>query len=153
MDCSPPGSSVHGILVLPGQNTGVGCHALLQGIFPTQGSNQVSCIAGRFFTSWATREDLLNRWQYLMHISWVALQIWKPPPNGRCELLDDQEHIPQGSRSLRTDKVNPCDTTLFPHYYPVRELCTSWIHILRPHSLTRLLKKVLPKPFGALRAF
>ena len=24
----------------PGKNTGVGCHALLQGIFPTQGSNQ-----------------------------------------------------------------------------------------------------------------
>ena len=29
-----------------GKNTGVGCHALLQGIFPTQ----VSCIAGKFFT-------------------------------------------------------------------------------------------------------
>ena len=29
MDCSPPGSSVHGILVLPGKNTGVGCHFLL----------------------------------------------------------------------------------------------------------------------------
>ena len=28
--CSPPGSSVHGIL----QTTGVGCPALLQGIFP-----------------------------------------------------------------------------------------------------------------------
>ena len=27
----------------PGQNTGVGCHALLQGIFPTQGSTRVSC--------------------------------------------------------------------------------------------------------------
>ena len=80
----------------PGNNIGVGCHALLQGIFPTQGSNQslphckqilyhlrhqgsprileqvtypfsrgsspprnwtgVSCIAGGFFTSWATRE-------------------------------------------------------------------------------------------------
>ena len=38
MDCSPPGSSVHGI-DSPGKNTGVGCHALLQGIFPTQGSN------------------------------------------------------------------------------------------------------------------
>ena len=37
MDCSSPGSSVHG--VSPGKNTGVGCHALLQGIFPTQGSN------------------------------------------------------------------------------------------------------------------
>ena len=36
MDCSPPGSSVH--RDSPGKNTGVGCHALLQGIFPTQGS-------------------------------------------------------------------------------------------------------------------
>ena len=34
----------------PGKNTGVGCHSLLQGILPTQGSNPVSCIAGRFFT-------------------------------------------------------------------------------------------------------
>ena len=94
MDCSPPGSSVHGDS--PGKNTGVGCHALLQEIFPIQESspglphcrrifyhlshqgsprilkwvacsfsressqprNQtgVSCIAGGFFTSWATRE-------------------------------------------------------------------------------------------------
>ena len=37
MDCSPPGSSVHGDN--PVKNTGVGCHSLLQGIFPTQGSN------------------------------------------------------------------------------------------------------------------
>ena len=37
MDCSPPGSSVHGDC--PDKNTGVGCHTLLQGIFPTQGSN------------------------------------------------------------------------------------------------------------------
>ena len=94
MDYSPPGSSVHGDS--PGKNTGVGCQALLQGIFPTQGLNPglphgrgilyqpshqgsprtlewvaylfstgssrprnwtgVSCIAGRFFTFWATRE-------------------------------------------------------------------------------------------------
>ena len=37
MYCRPPGSSVHG--VSPGTNTGVGCHALLQGIFPIQGLN------------------------------------------------------------------------------------------------------------------
>ena len=94
MDCSPPGSSVHGDS--PGKNTGVGCHALLRGIFPTQGLNPglphcrwilyhlshqgspkilewvaypfsrgsswarnwtgVSCIAGGFFISGATRE-------------------------------------------------------------------------------------------------
>ena len=97
MDCSPPGSSLHGDS--PDKNTGMGCHALLQGIFPTWGSNpdlphyrlilyhlshqgsskilervaypfsrgtsqprnwtRVSCISGRFFTSWATREILL----------------------------------------------------------------------------------------------
>ena len=33
MDCSLPGSSVHG------NSPGVGCHFLLQGILPTQGSN------------------------------------------------------------------------------------------------------------------
>ena len=94
MDCSLPGSSVHGNS--PGKNTGVGCHSLLQGIFPTRGSNPgllhcrrilyhlsqqrsptildwvaypfsrgsswpgnrtgASCISGRFFISWATRE-------------------------------------------------------------------------------------------------
>ena len=35
--CSLPGSSVHGDSA--GKNTGGGCHFLLQGIFPTQGSN------------------------------------------------------------------------------------------------------------------
>ena len=37
MDCSPPGSSVHGDS--SGKNTGVGFHTLLQGIFPTQALN------------------------------------------------------------------------------------------------------------------
>ena len=37
MDCSQPGSSVHGDS--PGKNTGVGCHSLLQGIFLNQGLN------------------------------------------------------------------------------------------------------------------
>ena len=94
--CSPPGSSVHGDS--PDKSTVVGCHALLQGIFPTPGSSPgllhcrwilyrlnhqrsprilewvvypfcrgsfqprnrtgVSCTAGGFFTSWATRETL-----------------------------------------------------------------------------------------------
>ena len=39
----------------PGQNTGVGSFSLLQ-IFPTQ----VSCIAGGFIISWATREALVK---------------------------------------------------------------------------------------------
>ena len=102
MDCSPPGSSVHGDS--PGKNTGVCCHILLQGIFPTQVSNPgfphcrqilyqfshkgsprilewaaysfsrgsspprnwtgVACIAGGFFTSWATREVCMHTHTY-----------------------------------------------------------------------------------------
>ena len=45
----------------PGTNTGVGCHFLLQGIFPTQGSNQnllSPALADRFFTTSATWEVL-----------------------------------------------------------------------------------------------
>ena len=37
MECCPPGSSIHEDS--PGKNTGVDCHALLQGILQTQGSN------------------------------------------------------------------------------------------------------------------
>ena len=37
MNCNLPGSSVHGIS--QARILGVGCHILLQGIFPTQGSN------------------------------------------------------------------------------------------------------------------
>ena len=37
IDCCLPGSSLHGDSL--GKNTGVGCHALHQGIFPPQGLN------------------------------------------------------------------------------------------------------------------
>ena len=35
----------------PGKNTGVGCHFLLQGIFPTQGSNPSLLHCSEFFTT------------------------------------------------------------------------------------------------------
>ena len=53
--------SVHRIF--PGKNTGVGCHILLQGIFPTQGSNlhllrPMHCR--RILYCWATRKPLVS---------------------------------------------------------------------------------------------
>ena len=47
MDCSPtrllcPWDS-------PGKNTGVDCHFLLQGSFPTHGLTRVSCVAGSLY--------------------------------------------------------------------------------------------------------
>ena len=58
MDCSPPGSSIHGNS--PGKNTGVGYHALLQGIFPTQRSN-AGFLHCRQIHYWLSLE---GRWQY-----------------------------------------------------------------------------------------
>ena len=54
MDCSPPDSSDHGILQT--KNTGEGCHAVLQGIFPTNPgikpeSLMSLALAGGFFTT------------------------------------------------------------------------------------------------------
>ena len=56
-DCLQP-HGLHSVWNSPGQNTGVSSLSLLQQIFPTQPRDrtQVSCIAGRFFTSWAIKE-------------------------------------------------------------------------------------------------
>ena len=42
-----------------GTNTGVGCHFLLEGIFPTQGWTHTSCIGRQILYHWATREALM----------------------------------------------------------------------------------------------
>ena len=58
VDCSLPGSSVHGDS--PGKNTGVGCRALFQGNLPDSGieptSLKSSALVGRFFTTSTTWE-------------------------------------------------------------------------------------------------
>ena len=58
MGCSPPGSSVHGIL----QARTLEWVVILFSRGPSQprDQTQVSCIAGRFLTIWATREALYN---------------------------------------------------------------------------------------------
>ena len=49
MDCSPPGSSVHGDS--PGKTTGVDWHPLVRGIFQARNQIEVSCIRGGFLDS------------------------------------------------------------------------------------------------------
>ena len=88
MECRPPGSCVHGIL--QGKNTGVGCHFLFQGVFPTQRSNPCflcllhgitsSCrqILYHWATTWEAPDDtksnfyLLEIWTYSSHVSYVC---------------------------------------------------------------------------------
>ena len=59
--CGPPSSSCP--WDSPSNNTGVGCHALLQGIFPTQGLGPhlqaPPALAGGFFTTSAASEAVI----------------------------------------------------------------------------------------------
>ena len=59
MDCNPPGSSVHGI----SQARILEWVAISFSKESSQTRDQtwVSCIAGRFFTNWDTREDVLTK--------------------------------------------------------------------------------------------
>ena len=71
MDYSQPGSFVHGDS--PGKNTEEGCHALLQGIFPTQ----VSYISGGFFPSEPTGKPTLPTFQTTFVIlNLLELVLW-----------------------------------------------------------------------------
>ena len=51
---APPGSSIYGDS--PGKNTGVGCHASSRGSSQLRDWTQISLIAGRFCTVWATKK-------------------------------------------------------------------------------------------------
>ena len=68
MECSPPGSFVHGDSL--GKNTGVGCHALPRGIFPTQGSNP-SLLHCRWFLYYLShqRKPTIMYNSMLIHVS------------------------------------------------------------------------------------
>ena len=79
IDCSPPGSSVHGDS--PGKNTGVGCHALLQGIFPIQGSNL----------------GLLHYKQILYHLSHQGRKVKVLVTQSCLTLCDSMDCSPPGS--------------------------------------------------------
>ena len=64
MDSSLPGFSVHGDS--SGKKTGVGCHALLQRIFPTQGWNPGLPHCRQLYR---IREDNTSKWQFFFLIS------------------------------------------------------------------------------------
>ena len=76
MDCSLPGSSVLGDS--PGKNTGVGCHALLQGIFPPQGSNSGLPHCRRILYHLSHQGGPNSRAPELQLLSPHVLQVLKP---------------------------------------------------------------------------
>ena len=111
MDCSLPGSSVHGDS--PGKITGVSSLSLLQGIFLTQELNRRSpAIAGGFLTSWAT----LRKTYVGSHCLREACPVL---PTALCVSDEDlSSHVSYCGCLLA--KSCPCDPT---DYSPTRFLC------------------------------
>ena len=103
MACSPPGYSVHGDS--PDKNTGVVCHALLQGIVPTQGLNP-GLLHCRHILYQLSHQGSPNM-PYVPHFSHSSL------PN----------HLPGSAAQPILLKSSLDYVTFFPQ------------HVLAPHSL------------------
>ena len=71
IDCSPPGSSVHGDS--PGRNTRVDTYPFFRGTSQPWNQTRVSCIAGKFFTSWTTKIKT-HLWKLEKQYGWTYLQ-------------------------------------------------------------------------------
>ena len=128
MDCSPPGSSVHGDS--PGKNTGVGCHSLLQEIFPTLGSNLglLHCRQILFCLSHWEAQDWTQ-----MHVYLSCPCPWFPTP---------PSSIAQGKGSPYYSKVPSCCQPLPRHQLSANVVssrrfwgCGLWANELRLISL------------------
>ena len=84
MDWSPPGSFVHGDFL--GKNTGVGCHALIQAIFLTQGSNL------------HLMQLLFCRWIFITEPLRNLYTIYRKPWGFHTKTTSTDKWIQQGSR-------------------------------------------------------
>ena len=75
MDCSPPGSSVHGDS--PGKSTGLSCRVLLQGIFPAQRSNP-GLLHCRWILYHLTWQPIHTEWmnETNKHGATLCIMIW-----------------------------------------------------------------------------
>ena len=136
MDCSPPGSSVLGDS--PGNNTGVGCHTLLQRIFPTQGSN-----SGLLHCSWIFYHlgHQVSPWI----LEWVAYPFSRGSSQPRNQTVSPalqadslpaelpgkptQQDIPKVMRE-EYKLVFTYVSSLISHHFPVWVLCFHFIEVL-----------------------
>ena len=104
MDCSPPGSSCSWNSL--SKNTEAGCHSLLQGIFPTQGSN-----AGLLHCRWifyhlslqgSPLEDTYLA-ATLASTNWML----KYPPAGASQVAQLLKNLPCNVRDKRDTGSKP----------------------------------------------
>ena len=102
----------------PGQRTGVGSHSIIQGIFPTQGSNPGLLCCRR------TLYQLSHKGSPRI-LEWVAYPFSMGSPNPGIE---------PGSTTLRVDPLptdplgKPCSSSLLQGIFPTRGLNPGLLH-------------------------
>ena len=94
MDYSLPGSSVHGIL--QARVLEWAAISFPRGSSRSRDRTQVSCIAGRFFTTWASREA----WK------WDQTLIWSP------DFCSCHQWVTRTSSDVKASKVYNCSSIL-----------------------------------------
>ena len=148
MDCSLPGSSVHGDSL--GKNIGVRCYALLQGIFPTLGSNSVFlyCRWILYCLSHQGSPSIISSWHRKGRITFLRRGL-KREINlnvNRCQLYKHRFLVwktPSKRRILLGSKFHSVDTMLLVP--PQLEGTSrgwwksprSWAHFLLPSKESR----------------
>ena len=115
MDCSPPGSSVHGILqarilewvAMPSS----------RGSSWPRGQIPFSCIVGRFFTVWATREALQTGTRHCeMESIQCQLTLLLTYPLVHQETLLSSQTLNE-PRDMSTEDAEKCSLFFFPLWY------------------------------------
>ena len=101
--CGPQASRLLCPWNFPGKNTGAGCHFLLQGFFPTQGSNPrllhlLHCR--QIVNHWAIWEALRNPSPFLIHCLWF-LRFWDKVHN-YCSQKKRKSQSIRGSRKINS---------------------------------------------------
>ena len=99
----------------PGKHTGVDCHALLQGIFPTQGSNpHLLCLLHwqGFFTTSATWEDPTGYYEFTLNLKRRRQSF--PGHRGKkpmcCRTRDEKEFVWEERKSFTEHRIIPGST-------------------------------------------
>ena len=136
MDCTLPGSSVHGLLqarILLQAREWVAI-PFFRGSSRSRDWTLVSCIAGRFFTVWATRYFMSQQHLWVIHFLFInspsSLDFQHSTPLRFPPTLGF--NFPLASSSSQTLKIRVSQIlipSLFsPHFFPTLELQTPFIY-------------------------
>ena len=121
MDCSPPGSSVLGILQARIQEWVA--MPFSSGSLQPRDRTQVLCIAGRFFTIWATRKALkyitVQFSRSVVSDSWRPVKYSTPGLPVHCQLTEfTQTHVHCVGDTIQPSHPSCCPLHLLPSIFP-----------------------------------